>query len=47
MKLKDKVALVAGGGQGIGEGITLCFAEAVRNRSTLLFLNNFLMYTEQ
>jgi len=27
MKLKDKVALIAGGGQGIGEGISLCLAE--------------------
>ena len=27
MKLKDQVALIAGGGQGIGEGITLCLAE--------------------
>jgi len=27
MKLEDKVALVAGGGQGIGEGIVLCLAE--------------------
>jgi len=27
MKLKDKIAIVAGGGQGIGEGIALCLAE--------------------
>jgi NAD(P)-dependent dehydrogenase (short-subunit alcohol dehydrogenase family) len=27
MKLKDKVALIAGGGQGIGEGISLCLCE--------------------
>lgn len=27
MKLKNKVAMIAGGGQGIGEGITLCLAE--------------------
>ena len=27
MKLKDKVAIVAGGGQGIGEGIVRCLAE--------------------
>ncbi len=27
MKLKDQVALIAGGGQGIGEGIALCLAE--------------------
>jgi NAD(P)-dependent dehydrogenase (short-subunit alcohol dehydrogenase family) len=27
VKLKDKVALIAGGGQGIGEGISLCLAE--------------------
>lgn len=27
MKLKDQVALIAGGGEGIGEGITLCLAE--------------------
>ncbi len=27
MKLKDKVALIAGGGQGIGEGISVCLAE--------------------
>ncbi len=27
MKLKDKVAIVAGGGQGIGEGIIKCLAK--------------------
>jgi NAD(P)-dependent dehydrogenase (short-subunit alcohol dehydrogenase family) len=27
MKLKDQVAIIAGGGQGIGEGIALCLAE--------------------
>jgi NAD(P)-dependent dehydrogenase (short-subunit alcohol dehydrogenase family) len=27
MRLKDKVALIAGGAQGIGEGIVLCLAE--------------------
>jgi meso-butanediol dehydrogenase / (S,S)-butanediol dehydrogenase / diacetyl reductase len=27
MKLKSKVALIAGGGQGIGEGISLCLGE--------------------
>jgi NAD(P)-dependent dehydrogenase (short-subunit alcohol dehydrogenase family) len=27
MKLRDKTAIVAGGGQGIGEGIALCLAE--------------------
>ncbi len=27
MRVKDKAALVAGGGQGIGEGIVLCLAE--------------------
>lgn len=27
MKLKDQVAMIAGGGQGIGEGIALCLAE--------------------
>jgi len=27
MKLKDKVAIVAGGGQGIGQGIVHCLAE--------------------
>jgi NAD(P)-dependent dehydrogenase (short-subunit alcohol dehydrogenase family) len=27
VKLKDKVALIAGGGQGIGEGISLCLAQ--------------------
>ena len=31
MKLKDKVALIAGGGQGIGEGISLCLAEEGAN----------------
>ena len=27
MKLKKKVAIVAGGGQGIGEGVARCLAE--------------------
>jgi 7-alpha-hydroxysteroid dehydrogenase len=27
MKLQSKIALIAGGGQGIGEGISLCLAE--------------------
>lgn len=31
MKLKDKVAIVAGGGQGIGEGCVRCFAEEGAN----------------
>ena len=27
MKLEGKVAIVSGGGQGLGEGIVLCLAE--------------------
>ena len=31
MKLEDKAAIVAGGGQGIGEGIVKCLAEEGAN----------------
>ena len=31
MKLKEQAALVAGGGQGIGEGIVKCMAEEGAN----------------
>ncbi len=31
MKLEEKAALVAGGGQGIGEGIVKCLAEEGAN----------------
>ncbi len=40
MKLEGKVAIIAGGGQGIGEGIALCLAEEGANIAVVDINNN-------